>query len=82
MIISIVPIGNSKGIRIPKLVLQQCNIDKDVVLEIEKDKIILMPIKRKPRKSWVKAFKMMSDTKDDKLIIDDSIDLDSGEWEW
>ncbi len=75
MIINIVPIGNSKGIRIPKPVLDQCNIGREVILEVEKDKIVIMPIKRKPRKNWSKVFKIMNDNNDDNLIIDDNIDL-------
>jgi len=82
MITTIVPIGNSKGIRIPKVVLEQCNIDKEVILEVEKNKIVIMPTGRKPRKNWARAFKMMSEAKDDTQIIDDNIDLDSEEWKW
>jgi len=82
MITNIVPIGNSKGIRIPKPVLDQCNIGREVILKVEKDKIVIMPIKRKPRKNWSKAFKIMSDNNDDNLIINDNIDLDIGDWKW
>ena len=27
---TIIPIGNSKGIRIPKAIIEQCHIEKDV----------------------------------------------------
>ncbi len=78
----IVPIGNSKGIRIPKTILEQCHIKKEVVLEVEDDSIIIKPVKREPRKNWEQCFKKMKENKDDKLIIDDKIDLDVVEWEW
>lgn len=39
----IISIGNSRGIRIPKAILEQCRIEKDVELELENDKIILKP---------------------------------------
>ncbi|MCK4338766.1 MAG: AbrB/MazE/SpoVT family DNA-binding domain-containing protein [Candidatus Cloacimonetes bacterium] len=79
---TIIPIGNSKGIRIPKAIIEQCHIEKDVDLEIKDGKIIIMPIKYKPREDWEKAFKMMHDSHDDQLIVDDNIDLEIGEWEW
>lgn len=78
----IVPIGNSKGIRIPKTILEQCHIKKEVVLEVEDDSIIIKPVKRETRKNWEQCFKKMKENKDDKLIIDDKIDLDVVEWEW
>ena len=39
-----------------------------------------MSIKYKLREDWEKAFKMMHDSYDDKLIVDDNIDLEIGEW--
>jgi len=79
---NIVPIGNSKGIRIPKVVLQQCHIEKEVILKVEKDKIIIMPNKIEPRKDWEKSFKTMAENEDDSLVVDDKLDLAVGDWEW
>ena len=79
---TIVPIGNSEGIRIPKAILKQCNIEKEIEIEVEDGKIIIMSAKTKPRKGWAKAFRKMSQNGDDELIIADNIDLDMGEWEW
>lgn len=79
---TIVPIGNSKGIRIPKTILEQCHIEKEVVLKVEDDNIILKPVKKEPRKNWEQYFKKMKKTKEDRLIIDDKIDLDMVGWEW
>ena len=83
MLISIVNIGNSQGIRIPKSVLNQCHISDKVELEIEDNKIILKPIqKNKPRNNWNLKFNEMTKNGDDKLIIDDNIDSNIGNWEW
>ncbi len=79
---NIVPIGNSKGIRIPKTILAQCHIEKEVFLEVEDDNIIIKPIKKKPRENWEQYFKKMKEGKEDQLIIDDKIDLDMVGWEW
>lgn len=82
MKVAIVPIGNSQGIRIPKLILEQCHIEKGVELETQGSSIIIKPLKEIPRKDWEGDFKKMSENKDDHLIIDDSIDLNTGDWEW
>ncbi len=79
---TIVPIGNSKGIRIPKTILEQCNIEKEVVLEIEGQNIIIKPFKKEPRKNWEQYFRKMKVRDEDRLIIDDKIDLDVADWEW
>ena len=79
---TIVKIGNSKGIRIPKTVLTACHIEDEVDLLVEKDKIIIIPFKTKPRSGWEVSFEEMAVRKDDKLIIPDSLDLNSKDWEW
>jgi antitoxin MazE len=56
MQINVVKIGNSRGIRIPKKVLDQCHVDETLELTIRDDEIILTPVHRKPREGWVEVF--------------------------
>ena len=56
MEISVIPIGNSKGIRLTKTLLEKYNIQDTVELILEKGYIIIKP-KAKPRQGWDKAFK-------------------------
>ena len=79
---TIIPIGNSKGIRIPKPFLEHCHIGKEVFLETEGDKLIIKPIIKKARENWEQSFIEMGKNRDDKLIISDNIDLDIQGWEW
>ena len=78
----IVSIGNSKGIRIPKVLLKQFNIYDQVELEIEEEHIVIKPAKSKPREGWDKAFKVMHERLDDALLIDERNDIDMEGWEW
>ena len=78
----IVRIGNSKGLRIPKAILQQCGIERDVELTTEGETILIKPIRKKARENWSAAFKRMAERKEDKLLIDDKIGLDMDDWEW
>ncbi|MBN2779213.1 MAG: AbrB/MazE/SpoVT family DNA-binding domain-containing protein [Bacteroidales bacterium] len=80
MEISIIPIGNSKGIRLSKTLLEKYNIKDKVELILEKGYIIVKPIAR-PRKDWEKAFKKMSENGDDKLLFDDVFEDENLE-EW
>jgi len=49
--------------------------------KIINNKIIIEP-DNESRKDWNEIFTKMAENKDDKLLIDDSIDLDNGDWEW
>ena len=79
---SVIPIGNSKGIRIPKAILKQCEIGREVELEVLDKKIIISPAKRTPRHDWENAFREMAKRNDDQLLIADDLDLDLKDWEW
>lgn len=82
MLVRIVQIGNSRGIRIPKTILEQCDIRDTVELEVENGKIILEPVYDSPREGWDEAFREMAANSDDSLLIPDGIDIDMEEWEW
>ena len=82
MLLSVVQIGNSKGIRIPKAILEQCGIGKELDLQIESGRIVLKPCTDTPRDGWADAFRRMAATGDDKLLIDDGLDLDLGDLSW
>jgi antitoxin MazE len=82
MKVSVVPIGNSRGIRIPKTVLEECRIGDEVELEVNDQKIIIKPIKHKPRKNWEKAFHKMHEQKEDSPILEDLLDADTLDWKW
>lgn len=80
MEISIIKIGNSKGIRLPKTVLEKYELNDTINLVMEKDCIVLRPIKE-PRKGWDLAFQTMNQNKDDQLLIDDVFtEEDFEEW--
>ncbi len=71
MKVNVVPIGNSKGIRIPKPLLQQCNIDRAVDLRLEGKRIVLTPVRSRPRQGWAAAAERMHQAGDDALLIPD-----------
>ena len=82
MLISVVKIGNSKGIRLPKNILEQCEITDIIELEVHDKEITLKSLKKNVRDGWGEKFKIMAENGDDKLQIDDSIEIDMKNWEW
>ncbi len=80
MDLSVIQIGNSKGIRLSKTLLERYNIRDTVELVLEKGYIIIKP-KASPRKGWEKAFKKMHDSGDDKALMSDVFEDENLE-EW
>ncbi|MFD2203221.1 AbrB/MazE/SpoVT family DNA-binding domain-containing protein [Shivajiella indica] len=76
----IIKIGNSKGLRLSKTILEKYNISDKVELILEKDQIIIKPISV-PRENWENEFKKMAENQDDKLLINDVFDDENFE-EW
>ncbi len=80
----IVKIGNSQGIRIPRLLLEQTSLGEEVELELHSDQIVVRPANTS-RHNWEDQFKAMAERGDDTLLDGDSLVLtswDEEEWEW
>ncbi|HOV46212.1 MAG: hypothetical protein KBG82_08280 [Spirochaetes bacterium] len=61
MELSIIEIGNSKGIRIPKPILEQCNIKDNVTLSVENNSIVIKPIEKRGFSNTFENIPNMSD---------------------
>jgi antitoxin MazE len=80
----IIRIGNSQGIRIPKLYLQQTGLGEEVNLEVQENEIIIRPSHR-PRHGWAEAFQAMAKHGDDQLLDEEAMNQsgwDEAEWQW
>jgi len=80
MELSIIQIGNSKGFRLSKTLIEKYNIKDKVELILEEGRIILKPIPS-PRKGWERAFKEMNENRDDQLLFNDVFENENLE-EW
>ncbi len=81
---SIVRIGNSQGIRIPKVLIEQCHLGRDVDLEV-KGEMLLIRSASSPRQGWDEKFRSMAAAGDDTLLdgeLDNQSSWDEGEWQW
>jgi antitoxin MazE len=80
MEVSVIKIGNSKGIRFSKTIIERYNIRDTVDLILDKEQIIIKPLAR-PRKGWEKSFMDMHANGDDRLLLPDVFeDENLDEW--
>ena len=81
----VIKIGNSRGIRIPKTIIEQMNLDEEVELEVADDKIVIKSVS-KSRKNWDASFIKMAENNDDVLLDSELLNShsswDSEEWAW
>lgn len=77
---AIIKIGNSKGLRLSKTILDKYNIKDKVETILEEGRIILIPVET-PRQNWESAFEKMSIEGDDKMLMNDVFNDENFE-EW
>ena len=82
MITQLIKVGNSRGVRIPKPLIQETGLTEDVAIRVEGESIIISPV-RSVRNGWGDVFKKMHENNDD-VLIDMNIrsNWDDQEWEW
>ena len=80
MEVSVIQIGNSKGIRLNKQIIEQYEIKDTLDMTLSKGQIILKPVTT-PRKGWDEQFKEMTGNGDDILLMDDVFEDEEFE-EW
>lgn len=78
----IIQIGNSQGIRIPKLMLEEARISNEVELRLQPDGILIRSASQ-ARTGWDQAFRELAENDDNELIETPSAgDFEKKEWKW
>ena len=78
----IVRIGNSRGIRVPKALLEQAQLPDEVELRAQPGRLVVVGAKR-PRDGWAAVARKMRERGDDKLLDPPRpTKFDDVEWEW
>jgi antitoxin MazE len=80
----IIRIGNSRGIRLPKWLLQECQLGDVVDLSVEAGVLVVRPV-LSPRAGWEEAFRSMAEAGDDALLDPEApigTAWDEQDWEW
>jgi antitoxin MazE len=63
----VVRIGNSRGVRIPKPLIEQVGLQDEVEIAVEGNSLIIRAAAR-PRAGWATAFRSMAERGDDRLL--------------
>jgi antitoxin MazE len=61
-------VGNSQGVIIPKPILLQVGLTRDVDIEVEDDAIVIRKPKRHAREGWAEASRALAGAGDDGLV--------------
>ena len=78
----IVRIGNSRGIRVPKLLLEQAQLPEDVILQAEPGRLVVRA-SRRLRDGWSEAARTVHEHGDDRLLDASApTRFDDEAWEW
>jgi antitoxin MazE len=78
----VVKIGNSRGIRIPRTLLEQAGLTDEVEMMVDGDKLIIQSA-RLPRQGWEAQFASISEKRDDRLLDQPTpTEWDAEEWTW
>ena len=81
MKVGLVRIGNSRGVRIPKPIIEQCGFGDTVDLRVEKNCVVITP-EPSPRQGWNEAFAAAGTAAQDELLLDFPNEFDEKDWRW
>ena len=78
----LVRIGNSRGVRLPKPLIEEAGLRDDLVLKVEGNSIIIAPVSA-VRSDWAEAAKLLSERQGDRLLDPPTgTRFDERDWNW
>ena len=78
----LVRIGNSRGVRIPKPLLEQAGLEEEVELQVVRGGIMIRAIDP-PRTGWAEAAELIRERREDGLLNEPvPTDFDETSWAW
>ena len=81
----LISIGNSKGIRLPRAIIEQCQLKDEIELAVKNGSLTIKPV-RKLREGWEEAFRQMHERGDDQLLDESDAhgetEWDRTQWKW
>lgn len=80
----LISVGNSRGLRIPKALLEEAGLKDEIEISVKNGQLLITSIEE-PRKGWSLEFAKMAERKDDLLldqVLPESTTWDDSEWQW
>ncbi len=79
---ALIPIGNSRGVRIPKPFIEKCGLEGELEMDV-RDGALLIRSPKHPRAGWDRDFERMALEGGDKMLGQPvPTAWDDSEWEW
>jgi len=82
---TLIRIGNSQGVRIPKAIIEQAQLsDKELEFKVVDDGLLIQPVK-KPRQGWKQQFDKAIQSQEPDYSDNEWLDaplIDTEEWKW
>lgn len=76
------PIGNSRGVIIPKSLLAQVGLSDEAEITVEQDALVIRRPTQDVRKGWAEAARAIAEEGDDTLVLPDFPNAGDEEWVW
>jgi antitoxin MazE len=77
----LIKIGNSRGVRLPKALIEQVGLDDEVELSVEEQRLIITASSA-PRTGWAEAARRLGATSKGLLDPATSTRFEDDEWRW
>ena len=78
----LIRVGNSRGVRIPKLMIDQAGLGEEVEISVRREGLMIGPVHGR-RAGWDAQFAAMAAQGDDQLLdTHQSTEWDDTEWTW
>ena len=82
MQVAIRTMGNSKGVLIPKPILEQTGLLDTADLQVKNGVIEIRPVKRNPREGWAADSQRIAQAGDDALVWPEFANADDASLQW
>jgi len=77
----LIRIGNSRGVRLPKAVIDQIGLDDDIELRVEDNRVVITAA-APPRTGWAEAARRLAAESRGLLDAPSLTRFDEDEWRW
>jgi antitoxin MazE len=78
----LIRIGNSRGVRLPKPVIEQAGLEEHVELQV-RGRAVVISSRQRPRRGWAEAARRMRELREDRLLDKPTpTRFDEKEWRW
>ena len=78
----LIRIGNSRGVRLPKVVIEEAGLDEDIELQVRGGAVVISS-RRKPRAGWSETARRLHEASEGPLLdAPTATRFDDEEWRW